>query len=51
MNYGLFEDAEARSLKPRVVHVDDRNRIVSLGADAGEPVPGAVDQKRAVEPV
>ncbi|HVE00368.1 MAG TPA: aspartate 1-decarboxylase [Sphingomicrobium sp.] len=51
MNYGMFEDAEARSLKPRVVHVDDRNRIVSLGADAGEPVPGAVDQKRAVEPV
>ena len=51
MNYGMFEDAEARSLKPRVVHVDDRNRIVSLGADAGEPVPGATDQKRAVEPV
>ena len=50
MNYGMFEDAEARSLKPRVVHVDDRNRIVSLGADAGEPVPGATDQKRAVEP-
>jgi len=50
MNYGMFEDAEARSLKPRVVHVDDRNRIVSLGADAGDPVPGATDQKRAVEP-
>ena len=51
MNYGMFEDAEARSLKPRVVHVDDRNRIVSLGADAAEPVPGATDQKRAVETV
>jgi len=51
MNYGMFEDAEARSLKPRVVHCDDRNRIVSLGADARDPVPGAVDQKRAVEPV
>ena len=49
MNYGMFEDAEARSLKPRVVHVDEDNRIVSLGADAGEPVPGASDQKRAVE--
>ena len=49
MNYGMFEDAEARSLKPRVVHVDEDNRIVSLGADAGEPVPGASGQKRAVE--
>jgi aspartate 1-decarboxylase len=51
MSYGMFEDAEARSVKPRVVHVDDRNRIVSLGADAAEPVPGAADQKRAVEAV
>lgn len=51
MSYGMYEDAEARSLKPSVVHVDDRNRIVSLGVDASEPVPGAKDQKRAVEPV
>jgi aspartate 1-decarboxylase len=49
MNYGMFEDAEARSLKPRVVHVDEKNRIVARGSDAGEPVPGAKDQKRAVE--
>jgi aspartate 1-decarboxylase len=47
MSYAMFEDAEARTLKPSVVHVDERNRIVSLGSDAGEPVPGAGDQKRA----
>ena len=49
MNYGMFEDAEARALKPRVVHVDDDNRIVTLGEDPGEPVPGSTDQKRATE--
>ena len=48
--YGLYDDAEARALKPSVVHVDADNRIVMLGDDAGEPVPGAADQKRAVEP-
>ena len=47
MSYAMVEDAEARTLKPRVVHVDERNRIVSLGSDAAEPVPGAEDQKRA----
>lgn len=40
MAYGLFEDAEAREHTPIVVHVDERNRIVALGDDAGEPVPG-----------
>ncbi len=48
ISYGTFDDAESRTLKPRVVHVDDNNRIVTLGEDAGEPVPGATDQKRAV---
>jgi aspartate 1-decarboxylase len=48
MSYAMLEDAEARTLKPRVVHVDERNRIVALGADAAEPVPGAADQKRPV---
>jgi len=48
MSYAMLEDSEARALKPRVVHVDDRNRIVSLGDDAAEPVPGSRDQKRAV---
>jgi aspartate 1-decarboxylase len=48
MTYALVEDAEARRMKPRVVHVDSANRIVELGEDAAEPVPGATDQKRAV---
>ena len=48
MSYALMEDAEARALKPRVVHVDETNRVVKLGNDAAEPVPGAKDQKRPV---
>jgi aspartate 1-decarboxylase len=46
ISYGMLSDAEARALKPRVVHVDDQNRIVALGEDASEPVPGAPGQKR-----
>lgn len=45
MNYALFDDAEARSLTPRVVHVDGANRLVKIGSDATEPVPGS-GQKR-----
>ena len=45
MSYAVLDDAEARALKPRVVHVDEKNRIVKLGDDAAEPVPGT-DQKR-----
>lgn len=46
MSYGVMDDAEARALKPKVVHVDADNCIVKLGNDAAEPVPGAADQKR-----
>ena len=45
MSYAVLDDAEARSLKPSVVHVDEKNRIVKLGDDAAEPVPGT-EQKR-----
>ena len=45
MSYAVLSDAEARALKPRVVHVDEHNRIVKLGDDAAEPVPGS-GQKR-----
>jgi len=45
MSYAVLDDAEARALKPTVVHVDEQNRIVKLGDDAAEPVPGS-DQKR-----
>ena len=49
ISYAMVDDAEARTLKPTVVHVDAHNRVVKLGDDAGEPVPGATDQKRVSE--
>ncbi len=49
ISYAMVDDAEARTLKPTVVHVDENNQVVKLGDDASEPVPGAKDQKRAVE--
>jgi aspartate 1-decarboxylase len=39
--YAQVDDAEARTLRPAVVHVDERNRIVRLGGDPSEPVPGS----------
>ncbi|MEU4047660.1 aspartate 1-decarboxylase [Streptomyces olivaceus] len=50
ISYAQVTDAEARSLEPRVVHVDGDNRIVALGADASEPVPGS-DQERSPQAV
>ena len=41
MSYAVLGDAEARALKPKVVHVDDQNRVVKLGNDLAEPVPGS----------
>jgi aspartate 1-decarboxylase len=40
ISYAVLADADARSYQPRVVHVDGGNRIVALGADPAEPVPG-----------
>ena len=45
MSYAMLGDAEARALKPTVVHVDEQNRIMKIGNDAAEPVPGS-DQIR-----
>ena len=45
MSYTVLDDAEARRLNPTVVHVDDRNRVVKIGNDPAEPVPGS-DQIR-----
>ncbi|MGW2208791.1 aspartate 1-decarboxylase [Streptomyces sp. NPDC001781] len=50
ISYAQVSDAEARELKPRVVHVDAGNRIVALGADASEPVPGS-GQRRSPQAV
>jgi aspartate 1-decarboxylase len=45
ISYGMFDDAEARALTPAVVHVDEKNRVVKIGSDPAEPVPGS-DQVR-----
>jgi len=45
MSYAMMEGEEARSYQPVVVHVDEGNRVVKLGNDPAEPVPGS-DQKR-----
>src|SRR3954471_22931353 len=50
ISYAQVDDAEARALRPRVVHVARDNRIVSLGADPSEPVPGS-DQQRSPQAV
>jgi len=41
MSYTMLGEAEARALQPKVVHVDEHNRIVKLGTDPAEPVPGS----------
>ncbi|MET4643246.1 MULTISPECIES: aspartate 1-decarboxylase [Streptomyces] len=45
ISYAQVEDAEARALTPRIVHVDAGNRIVELGADASAPVPGTATER------
>jgi aspartate 1-decarboxylase len=46
MSYSLLDDAEARVMKPLVVHVDEKNQVVKIGNDPAEPVPGASGQKQ-----
>jgi aspartate 1-decarboxylase len=46
ISYAQMSDADARAFEPRVVHVDRDNKIISLGSDPGEPVPGS-DQLRS----
>jgi aspartate 1-decarboxylase len=45
MSFRMLDEHELVDYAPRVVHVDERNRIVALGVDPAEPVPGAVDQR------
>ncbi|MGP9582957.1 aspartate 1-decarboxylase [Brachybacterium sp. AOP35-5H-19] len=42
--YGQLDETEVSTHRPRVVHVDAQNRIVALGSDGAEPVPGSSDQ-------
>jgi len=51
ISYAVMDDAEARTLQPAVVHVDADNRIVKLGNDSSEPVPGSTQKSgRVTEP-
>lgn len=42
ISYGQLDDAEARRHRPAVVHVDGANRIVGIGADPAEALPGVL---------
>ncbi len=42
ISYCVVDDAEARSLRPRVVFVDADNRSTGTGNDPAEPLPGLV---------
>ncbi|RMB85011.1 aspartate 1-decarboxylase [Streptomyces shenzhenensis] len=44
MSFAALDESERAAHRPRVVHVDKTNRVVALGADPAEPVPGAPDQ-------
>ncbi|UGQ10823.1 aspartate 1-decarboxylase [Yinghuangia sp. ASG 101] len=41
MAFGLVDEEEFAKHEPRVVHVDADNRIIHLGTDTSEPVPGS----------
>ena len=38
--YGVMDDEEARTRKPKVVFVDSENRVVGTGGDPAEALPG-----------
>ncbi len=44
MSYVGVDEAELAVHEPRVVHVDTDNRIVDVGNDPSEPVPGSTGQ-------
>ena len=46
ISYGVMDQSEAKSYLPRVVHVDEANRIVELGGDPAAPSPGVLGQVR-----
>ncbi len=39
--YGLMDDAEAKSYEPRVVFVDEANRVLQLGGDPADAPEGS----------
>lgn len=40
ISYAQMEDAEAKEFQPKVVFVDSENRIIGLGHDPAEALPG-----------
>ena len=42
ISYAQLEDGVARSYRPRIVHVDGDNRVIVLGHDPADAVPGMV---------
>lgn len=44
MSFLALDESECDTHLTKVVHVDEANRIVALGSDPAQPVPGAVDQ-------
>jgi aspartate 1-decarboxylase len=44
MSFLQVDKSEGATHLAKVVHVDSDNRIVALGSDPAEPVPGAADQ-------
>src|SRR5262247_2783211 len=40
ISYAQMDDATARAYVPKVVHVDTENRVIALGSDPAEAVPG-----------
>ncbi|WP_029115228.1 aspartate 1-decarboxylase [Mycobacterium sp. URHB0044] len=44
MSFLQLDEAELGMHRTKVVHVDSDNRIVALGSDPSQPVPGAVNQ-------
>ncbi|RJL22560.1 aspartate 1-decarboxylase [Bailinhaonella thermotolerans] len=48
ISYAAMDEREAREFEPRIVHVDRSNRIVRLGNDPAEPVPGSDQVSGAV---
>jgi aspartate 1-decarboxylase len=43
--YGLMDAAEVAAHTPTVVHVDADNRVIAIGQDPAEPVPGSGTQR------
>ncbi len=44
ISYAQMDDATARAYRPRIVHVDARNRVLDLGSDAASAAPGMADE-------